>query len=113
MEEEDLFYASRSLFPIEEEKSIFEYLITKWKKTRDSILIYISDISRADEYPFVVGMGVTGIDWAGLGDTTMGVLHQYGWNLYYIKGEVVNVLEYTIATLIIGIKIETSAQYNQ
>ena len=104
---DELFYSSRELFTEDKEKEIFETLVNSWGKTRDSIIIQTTDIQALNEYPFAVGIGVAGIDWAGLADATMGILHQYGWNLYYVKGTVVSVKEYSIAILIAAIKIET------
>ena len=107
MDTDNLFYKSRELFSEDKEREIFEHLVNSWGKTRESIIIQFTDIQDINEYPFAVGIGVAGVDWAGLADATMGILHQYGWNLYYVKGTVVNVKEYSIAILIAAIKIET------
>jgi len=107
MNDKILFESSRELFSEVEEKEIFENLVDTWKKRKDSIIIHTTDIQNLDAYPFSVGIGIAGIDWAGLADATMGILHQQGWNLYYVKGMVVPVQEYSLAILIIAIKIET------
>jgi len=73
MDNTDIFYLSRELFPESQEKEIFNSLVNSWGKMKEPIVIQFTNIQDIKEYPFVIGIGIAGFNWEGFFDEKWGI----------------------------------------
>jgi len=98
---------SQKAFPIKEQREAMVALLKAWDEAtnRENIILLSRDFG--EDYPKLRVYGVLSHDWPGLADTTMGLFHEKGWNIYFIKAFSMEHLGQDLGIILIAIRVET------
>ena len=89
---------------LKKEKEIFSHLLSLWEKEKRKIAIYIPQ-EKIKRFPAVYPLGILGVDWAGVLETIISVVHNMNWNICAIYGYTVTLEEKRHFVLTLGIEI--------
>ena len=106
--------AAQQYFPLSEQRALIIRLLYEWdmKKT-EKIITLNSEACYIKHGPCVTTFGILGIDWPGFFDTCVGIIHEMGWNIYFVKGFYLTRRKENLGIILIGIKTEGDDSYNQ
>ncbi|MEW6455843.1 MAG: hypothetical protein AB1410_03895 [Acidobacteriota bacterium] len=78
---------TQQYFPFERQQSLVINLLLEWEKRKnEKILIITDEFHKESPFPSSVAIGILSSDWPGLSDTSIGIFHEKGWNIYFVKG---------------------------
>lgn len=102
---------SQQYFPIGEQRALIIKLLTDWESSRDKkINVVTSEACHLQDGTCVTTYGVLSVDWPGLFDSCSGVIHEMGWNIYFIKGISLTRRNENLGIVLIGVK--TDSEYS-
>ena len=105
---------SQQYFPMSEQRALIIKLLTKWESRREEKII--SETSEACHIQgglCVTTFGVLSVDWPGLFDSCAGVVHEMGWNIYFIKGISLTRQNENLGIVLIGVKTESDSSHEK
>ncbi len=98
---------SQKAFPIKEQREAMVALLKAWDEASGEESIVMLSKEFGSEYPKLKVYGVLSHDWPGLADTTMGLFHEKGWNIYFIKAFSLEHLGQDLGIILIAIRVES------
>jgi len=103
---------AQQYFPIAAQKALAIKLLTDWesKKSR-KIITACTEVCYIQGGPCVTSFGILSQDWPGLSNACLGVVHEMGYNIYFMKGFSVDYQDASLGIVIIGIRTDDEAIY--
>jgi len=99
---------AQQYFPIGEQRALIIKLFTDWESCRDKkIIVTTSEACHLKDGTCVTTYGILSVDWPGLFDSCSGVIHEMGWNIYFIKGISLTRQNENLGIVLIGIKTDS------
>lgn len=96
---------SQRFFPIKSQRELIVGLLKGWDDPeRTSKVVVIKEIV-GKKFPLMATYGIISYDWPGLADTSIGLFHEKGWNLYFVKAFNLEHRTESLGVILIGIKI--------
>jgi len=105
---------SLAVFPETEQKALQVSLLNEWQSNRESKII--SSVSRTCSNGSGGCLHLFGIlspDWPGLSNTCLGVIHETGWNVDYVKAFKLTRPSETLGIMLIGIRTKTVGEHDR
>lgn len=98
---------SQQYFPRKQQRALLIKLISDWEARQDEkIIIATSEACRLESGICVITFGVLSVDWPGLFDTCTGVIHEMGWNIYFVKGISLERNTDSLGIVLLGVRVE-------
>ena len=105
---------AQQYFPISEQRTLIIKLLIEWESRRDEKIITItSEACHIRGGLCVTTFGVLSVDWPGLADTCIGIIHEMGWNIYFVKGISMVRQKENLGIILIGIRTDTEDSHDQ
>lgn len=105
---------AQEYFPLVKQRALAIKLILDWENHQNrKILTACSQICSLEGSTCVTGFGVLSVDWPGLSNACLGVVHEMGWNIYFMKGFSLSLHDKPIGIVIIGIRTDDEAVYQK
>ena len=105
---------AQQYFPNSEQRALIIKLLKEWESRRDEkILTVTSEACRIKGGVCVTTFGILSVDWPGLFDSCAGVIHEMGWNIYFIKGISMNRRSENLGIVLIGVQTDTEKTYDE
>ncbi len=98
---------SQRAFPVKEQREAIVALLKAWDEVSGTQKIVLLSQDFGEEFPKLKAYGVISHDWPGLADTTMGLFHEKGWNIYFIKAFSVEHRGEDLGVILIAIRVES------
>jgi len=113
-EHENRMEAAQQYFPLPAQKAIAIKLIMDWEQNKTKkIITACSEVCYIQGGPCVTSFGILSQDWPGLSNACLGVIHEMGWNIYFMKGFSINYQDIPLGIMIIGIRTDDEDIYKQ
>jgi len=94
-------------FPMSEQRALIIKLLTDWESRKEKkIITATSEACYIREGPCVTTFGVLSVDWPGLFNSCSGVIHEMGWNIYFIKGISLTRQNENLGIILIGVRTD-------
>jgi len=98
---------SQRAFPVKEQREAIVALLKAWDELDGEQKIVLLSEDFGVEFPKLKVYGVISHDWPGLADTTMGLFHEKGWNVYFIKAFSMEHRGEDLGVILIAIRVES------
>lgn len=109
---EERMEEAQQYFPLPAQKALAITLLTDWEaKKSKKIITACSQVCYIKDGPCVTSFGILSQDWPGLSNACLGVIHEMGWNIYFMKGFSINYQDTPLGIVIIGIRTDDEAVY--
>jgi len=83
----DAIQIAQQYFPIIEQRALIIKLLCDWETSKgQKIIVVTSEACNIKGGVCVTTFGILSVDWPGLFDSCAGVIHEMGWNIYFMKG---------------------------
>ena len=83
----DAIQTAQQYFPVCEQRALIIKLLCNWEASKNQkIIVVTSEACNIKGSVCVTTFGILSVDWPGLFDSCAGVIHEMGWNIYFIKG---------------------------
>ena len=103
----DTIRNGQQFFPADQQQALLIKLLFDWESRQDKkIIIATSEACRLQSGTCVITFGVLSVDWPGLFDTCTGVVHEMGWNIYFVKGISMERNRENLGIVLIGVKVD-------
>lgn len=101
-------------FPMPLQDSLIVQLMSDWNSIKKKVnIIAKSEVCQVKKKPCSVLFGVLSKDWPGLSNACLGVLHEMGWNVDYVRGFSIQRQKDILGVVIIGIQIISPEQFSR
>lgn len=111
---QDSIWVAQQYFPIAEQHALIIKLLKDWESLPEQKIITVtSEACRLKGGTCVTTFGILSVDWPGLFDSCSGVIHESGWNIYFIKGISIDREKETLGIVLIGIRTEQEESYER
>jgi len=105
---------SQQFFPLGEQRALMIKLLKEWESRKDEKIITItSEACEIHGRACVTTFGVLSVDWPGLFDSCAGVVHEMGWNIYFIKGISLERQNENLGIVLIGVQTESDESHDR
>ena len=105
---------AQQYFPITEQRALIIKLLNDWESRREEkIITETSEACRIEGGVCVTTYGILSVDWPGLFDSCAGVVHEMGWNIYFIKGISVTRQNENLGIVLIGVKTDADDAHDK
>lgn len=105
---------AQQYFPVSEQRALIIKLLIEWESRREEKIITItSEACHIKGGLCVTTFGVLSVDWPGLADTCIGIIHEMGWNIYFVKGISIIRQEEDLGIILIGILTDTEDSHDR
>ncbi len=105
---------AQQYFPLSEQRALIIRLLYEWDSRKaEKIITLNSEACRIQHGPCVTTFGILSIDWPGFFDTCVGIIHEMGWNIYFVKGFYFSRQKETLGIILIGIRTEGDDSYKR
>jgi hypothetical protein len=105
---------SQRLFPESAQNALIVRLLHDWKLKKDERMIVSTIVDCRNGSGFCVHFfGILTSDWPGLSNTCLGVIHQMGWNIDFIKAFSLIRTAEQLGVVLIGIKTDDEEQHKR
>ncbi len=98
---------SQKAFPVKEQREAIVALLKAWDELSGAQKIVLLSRDFGEKFPKLKVYGVISHDWPGLADTTMGLFHEKGWNIYFIKAFSMEHRGEDLGVILIAIRVES------
>jgi len=90
----------------EKEDGIIAYLFDAWRHEKDgkNLILHIPR-EEIKTFPGIYPFGILGVDWPGILETVVSVVHNMDWNLCYIRGFTSNYGSKKLFILLLGVEV--------
>jgi hypothetical protein len=110
----DDLHLAQQYFPLIEQRALMIKLLSEWESRRDEKIIEVtSEACRIQGGVCVTTFGILSVDWPGLFDSCAGVVHEMGWNIYFIKGISLNRQNENLGVVLIGVKTDEDQSHGK
>lgn len=101
-------------FPISTQQALMIKLLDEWKnQKKEKIVTVKTEVCHLKDGTCITTFGILSPDWPGLSNSCAGVLHEMGWNIYFIEGFSINEGKHNLGVVIIGVRTEKKDAYRQ
>ena len=105
---------AQQYFPVSEQRALIIKLLTEWESRRqEKIITVTSEACHIKGGLCVTTVGVLSVDWPGLSDTCIGVIHEMGWNIYFVKGIAMSRQNENLGIILIGVRTDGEESHQQ
>ncbi len=96
---------SQRFFPVKLQREMIVALLKGWDKPKKKSKVVLIKEKLREEFPAIVTYGIISYDWPGFADTSIGLFHERGWNLYFVKAFSMAHRGESLGVILIGIRI--------
>ena len=100
-------------FPLSEQRALIIKLISEWDSKKEKIITITSEACHFENGTSVTTFGVLSADWPGLSDTCLGIIHEMGWNIYFVKGISLNRANENLGIILIGVMTQNKTKFKE
>jgi len=101
-------------FPMSEQRALIIKLLDDWESCKDKkVIVVTSEACHLSGGTCVTTFGILSVDWPGLFDSCSGVIHEMGWNIYFIKGISLTRQNENLGIILIGVKTDSEDSHRQ
>ncbi len=105
---------AQQYFPLSEQRALIIKLLNEWENRKDKKVINTtSEACNIKHGPCVTTFGILSVDWPGLSDTCLGIIHEMGWNIYFTKSIIINYKDEDLGIILIGVKTDDEESYSR
>jgi len=105
---------AQQFFPQSLQDALIVQLLDGWENRKNNSTITVrSEVCSAKRGPCAILFGVLSPDWPGLSNSCLGVLHEMGWNVDFMKGFSISRKKESLGVVIIGIQTPKKDAINQ
>ena len=105
---------SQQYFPLNEQRALIIKLLNEWESRREEkIITATAEACNIKHGPCVTTFGVLSVDWPGLSDTCIGIIHEMGWNIYFAKGISMVRQKENLGIMLIGVRTDDEEFHGQ
>lgn len=103
---------SQKLFPVKNQRELIVALLKKWDslKGEEGKIVVLKSADDSSSFPKTHAYGILAYDWPGLADTCLGLFHERGWNVYFVKAFTLHHREANLGVILIGIYLNSPQQ---
>ena len=110
----DDIHISQQYFPLTEQRALIVKLLNEWESRRkEKIITETAEACRIEGGLCVTTYGILSVDWPGLFDSCAGVVHEMGWNIYFIKGISLDRQNENLGIVLIGVKTDEDTSHEK
>ncbi|HDQ44275.1 MAG TPA: hypothetical protein ENN17_02085 [bacterium] len=110
----DVIKKAQEYFPLDKQRALAIKLMLDWEAhPQRKIITASSEICYVKGGPCVTSFGILSRDWPGLSHACLGVLHEMGWNVYFMKGFSLTHLDTPLGIVILGVRTDDEKVYRQ
>ncbi len=101
-------------FPISTQQALVIKLLSDWKGKRNKKIITVkTEVCHLKDGTCITTFGILSPDWPGLSNSCAGVIHEMGWNIYFIEGFSIQEGKLDLGVVLIGVRTEKEDAYQQ
>lgn len=101
-------------FPISTQQALVIKLLSDWKnQKKKKIITEKTEVCHLKDGTCITTFGILSPDWPGLSNSCAGVLHEMGWNIYFIEGFSINEDNTNLGVVVIGVRTKKMDAYHQ
>ncbi len=95
-------------FPREAELALCAGLLKSWDEDPEKKkVVLMPPVKERETLPHVYAFGILSLDWPGLSDSCIGVVRERGWNIRFLKGQVIDHGKKPLGIVLIAIEISS------
>ncbi len=109
-----MIYDSQQYFPKAEQHALIIKLLNDWHhRKNEKIIIIRSEACNIKHGPCVTTFGILSVDWPGFSDACLGIIHESGWNIYFVKGISMNAEGEELGIILIGVLTDSEEDHHR
>jgi hypothetical protein len=104
------FVSSQQIFPFPHQQALLVQLLDKYLTTKKKEVIVLDELPHS-EMPVTILLGALSVDWPGMSNSILGIVHHKQRNVLYVKGFTLKHAEKSLGIVILSFKVQTREEY--
>ncbi len=107
-----IIHSQDAYFPLKHQRALLIQLLHNYEKSKKKEVIILEEL-KDESLPPTIMLGVAAVDWPGMSNAILGIVHHDEGNVSFMKGLSIHLGDNQIGVVILCVRLNTEEQYRK